>query len=91
MGRETEEGHGGDEPLGWIVLVPLDRVTIVHGELVVEVVVPLTQGEKGGDGVITGGVLVVKGRLAEPVSQRIDTESRLRAANRNQKSRREAE
>jgi len=49
-----------DEPLGWIVLVPLDRVAVVHGELVVEVVVPFADGDEGSDKVVTRGVCVVK-------------------------------
>ena len=34
-----------NEPLGRVVLVPLDRVPVVHGELVVEVVVALPNGD----------------------------------------------
>jgi hypothetical protein len=41
-----------DEPLDQTVLVPLDHVAVVHGELVVEVVVPFTDGDEGGDEVV---------------------------------------
>lgn len=47
MGSEVKLGHGGDEPLGRVVLVPLDGVSEVHGELVVEVVVSFTDGAEG--------------------------------------------
>lgn len=67
MRGEPDFLAGGDEPFGGVVLVPLDRVAVVHGELVVEVVVPLADGDEGGDHVVSRGVLVVEGRLAEPV------------------------
>lgn len=34
-----------NEPLSGVVLVPLNRVPVVHGELVVEVVVALPNGD----------------------------------------------
>lgn len=74
---EAELRHGPDEPLGGVVLVPLDGVAEVHGELVVEVVVTFADGDKGSDEVVLGGVLVVEGRLTEPVGKRVDTESRV--------------
>ena len=77
MASETEPGADGDEPLGGVVLVPSDGVTVVHGELVVEVVVAFTDGGESGDEVVTRSVLVVEGRLAEPVGERVDTEGRL--------------
>ena len=43
-----------DHPLGGVVLPPLNSVTVVGGELVVEVVVSLTEGDKGGEDVISG-------------------------------------
>ena len=42
-----------DAPLGGIILPPLNGVTEIAGELVVEVVVTLTKGDKGGDDVIS--------------------------------------
>ena len=58
-------------------MVPLDSVSVVHWELVVEIVVTLSDGDEGGDHVIAGCMLVVKRSLTEPVSQRVDTEGRL--------------
>lgn len=74
---ETEELAGRDEPLGRVVLVPLDGVTVVHGELVVEVVVSLADGDQGGDEVVTRGVLVIESVLSQPMGQRVDTEGGL--------------
>lgn len=77
MGSETQSLASGDEPLGWVVLVPLDGVAIVHGELVVEVVVTLTDGNERGDEVVSWGHLVVEASLTEPVGQGVDTEGRV--------------
>jgi len=33
-----------DKPLGRVILVPFDGVSVVHWELVVEIVVPFTDG-----------------------------------------------
>lgn len=68
-----------DEPLSGVVLIPLDGITIVHGELVMEVVVTFTNGRKGRSEVISWRVLVIEGRLAKPVGKRVDTESGLHA------------
>lgn len=51
---EAESLPDPDGPLGGIVLVPLDGISVIGGELVVEVVVSLTEGNEGGDDVITG-------------------------------------
>ena len=67
------------EPLGRVVLVPPDRVTVVHRELVVEVVVALADGSKRGDEVVARRVLVVERSLAEPVRERVHAERRLKS------------
>ena len=77
MGCQTELGCDPDEPLGRVVLVPLDRVAEVHRELVVEVVVALADRRERGDEVVARGVLVVERRLAEPVRERVDAERRV--------------
>lgn len=74
---ETELLHPPNEPLGRVILVPLDSVTVVHGELMVEIVVTFTNGNESGDHMVTRSVLVVEGSLAKPVSKRVDTEGRL--------------
>ena len=50
---ETELLPHPDAPLGGVILPPLNSVTEIAGELVVEVVVTLTKGDKGGDDVIS--------------------------------------
>ena len=72
--REANELASLDEPLGRVVLEPLDRVAVVRGELVVEVVVALADGDQCGDEVIARGVLVVERRLSEPVGKRVNAE-----------------
>jgi hypothetical protein len=74
---ETEVLPEGDGPLGRVVLVPFDGVAVVRGELVVEVVVALAEGDERGDDVVAGRVAVVKGLLAEPVGERVDAEGGL--------------
>ena len=87
-GRKEERGFGkrrvrtrsGREERGGrrrTILVPLDRVSVIHRELVVEVVVSLSDGDESRDEVILGSVLVVVGSLSNPVSERVDTEGGL--------------
>ena len=66
-----------DEPLGGVILVPLDSVAIVHGELVMEVVVAFSNGDESSGEMIAGCVLVIEGSLSEPVSERVNTEGGL--------------
>lgn len=63
-----------DEPLGRIVLVPLERIAIVHRELMVKVMVTFTDGDQSSDHMVPGGMLVIKWRFSEPVCKRIDAE-----------------
>ena len=67
VARKTERAARRDEPLRRVVLVPLDRIPVVHRELVVEVVVPLPEREQGGEEVVSRRELVVVCRLAQPV------------------------
>jgi hypothetical protein len=81
VGGETERSHGGNEPLGWVVLEPLDGVSEIHRELVVEVVVAFTDGAEGSEEVVAGSVLVIERLVSEPVGERVDTEGRLEVSN----------
>lgn len=74
---KADEAHGLDEELGRVVLPPLDGIAVVTGEFVVEVVVSLTKGDKGGDDVVTRAVAVVEWLVTEPVSQGVDAEGGL--------------
>lgn len=76
---ETKPGADRDEPLGGVVLVPLNGVTVVHGELVVEVVVALTNRSERGDEVVTRGVLVVERCVTKPMCERVHAECGLYA------------
>jgi hypothetical protein len=66
-----------DEPLGRVVLIPLDSIAVVHRELVVEVVVSFTNGNKSSDEVVARTVFVIKWCFTKPVSERVNTERRL--------------
>lgn len=74
MACQAELRADPDEPLGRIVLVPFNGISVVHGELVVEVVVTFADSYEGGNEVVLGCVLVVEGGLTEPVSEGVDTE-----------------
>lgn len=74
---EAELLHGPDEPLGGVILVPLNGIAVVGWKLVVEVVVALAEGDQGGDDVVTRRVAVVEWLVAEPVSKRVDTKGSL--------------
>lgn len=60
-----------------LTLMPLDSIAVVRWELVVEVVVALTESNESGDDVIPGRVAVVEGLVTEPVSKRVDAEGGL--------------
>lgn len=74
MASETELLASPDEPFGGIILVPFDSVTVIHRELMVEVVITFTNCREGGEDMVAGTVLVVKGSISEPVSKRVNTE-----------------
>lgn len=77
---KTELRHGPDEPLSGVILEPLDSVSEVLRELMVEVVVALANGAKSSDDMVSRRVLVVEGLLTKPMGKRVDTESRLNDA-----------
>lgn len=79
MASQSKQLHDSDEPLGRVVLIPLDSVTVIHGELVMEVVVSLANCHERGNHVVPGSVLVIEWSLAEPMRQRVDTERRLKS------------
>jgi hypothetical protein len=75
--RKADFRSQPDHPFRGIVLIPLDRVSEVHGELMVEIVIAFAESGEGGDHVVTRGMLVVKRSIAEPVSKGIDAKGRL--------------
>ena len=52
------------------MLVPLDRVPVVHRELMVQIVIAFADSDECGDHVVVGSVLVIERRLSEPVRER---------------------
>jgi len=65
--RKTKEGRDPDEPFRRVVLVPFDSVTVVHRELVVEIVIAFTDGDECGDHMVSRGVFVVERGFTKPV------------------------
>lgn len=78
MGREPELVANRNEPFGWVPLVPLRSVPIVHRELMVEVVVTLSERHKRCDQVVPWCVLIIECAFAQPMSQRVDGKGGLR-------------
>ena len=66
-----------DRPLRWVILMPFNSVAVVGGELVVEVVVALSESDESGDNVVTGRVAVVERLVTEPMGQGVDAEGGL--------------
>lgn len=56
-----------DEPFGGIVLIPSDGITVVHGELMVEIVVTFANGDERSDKMVLGCVLIIERRVPEPM------------------------
>jgi hypothetical protein len=54
-------------------------------QLVVEVMVTLSDGGESGDEVVSRGVLVVEGGVSEPVGERVNTEGRLKGTGRKKR------
>ena len=66
-----------DKPLCRVILVPSDRVAVIHGKLVMEIVVAFPDGNQCRDQVVARCVFVVKWCLSQPVRERVDAECRL--------------
>jgi hypothetical protein len=69
-----------DKPLCGIVLIPFDSITVVHRELVVEIVVTFTDSDECSGKVVARGMLVVEWRFAKPVCKRVDAKGGLKQA-----------
>jgi hypothetical protein len=57
--------------------MPFDSIPVIHRELVVEIVIALSNSDESSDHMIPGCVLVVERSLTKPMGERVDTESRL--------------
>jgi len=72
----AEHFETADEPLGWVVVIPLDPVSVILGEFMVEVVVAFTKSEDRAQPRVVGGVVLGKvldsaeeGRVGERVDK----------------------
>jgi len=74
MTGETQLLAHPDEPLGRVILIPLDCVAVIHRELVMEIVVALSDCHQSGDQMVARGVFVIKRCFSQPVRKRVDTE-----------------
>ena len=81
MARESKLLTHPDKPLRRVVLVPSDRIPVVHRELVVEIMVPFAYGDERGYQVVSRGMFVIERRVTEPVGKGVYAISRLRTAN----------
>jgi hypothetical protein len=77
MARKSKLLAHPDKPLGRVVLIPPDGVTVVHGKLVVEVVVTFANGDERCCKVIPGSMLVIERCFSKPVGEGINAESGL--------------
>jgi len=64
-----------EKPFRGIILIPLVPVSIIHGELVVEVVVSFSHRDHGSKDAILGCQFIIIWLLAKPVTQGIHAES----------------
>lgn len=74
---QTELLPSPDHPFGWVILMPFDRVTIIGGELVVEVVVTFTHRDQSSEDVVTRRVAVIEGLISQIMGQGVHAEGRL--------------
>lgn len=78
MARKSKLVANRDEPLGWVPLVPLHSVPIVHRELMVEVMISLPERHERCDEMVSWRVFIIECAFAQPMSQRVDRKDRLR-------------
>ena len=69
MGSQANLVAYPNEPLRRVILIPLDCIPIVHGELMVEVMIAFANRDKSSNDMITRSVLVIEWRLAEPMCE----------------------
>lgn len=77
MGGQTNPLHHPYEPLCGIVLIPPDRISEVHGELVMEVVIPFANCHEGSDDMVARCVFVIEWRVSQPMCKGVDAECAL--------------
>lgn len=78
MACESKFVANRNEPLGWVPLVPFHSVPVIHRKLMMEIMVSLPQRHNRGEKMVPWRVLIVECAFAQPMSQRVDCEGRLR-------------
>ena len=73
-GGQAEVETDLDQPFGWVVLPPLDSVSVIGGIAVMVVVVSFTKSDECGEDVVSWGMSVIERLIAEPVGKRVDAE-----------------
>ena len=81
MARQSKFVANRNKPLGWVPLVPLGSVPVIHRKLMVEIMISLPERHKGRQKMVPRCVLIIECTLAQPMSQRIDRECRLEFPN----------
>lgn len=77
VGRQAEQRGCLNEPFRRIVSELPVRVSIVHRELVVEIVVALADRHERRNDMVSRRMFVIERRLTEPVRERVDAERRV--------------
>jgi len=67
MARQTKFIANRDKPFGWVPLVPLRSVPVVHWELMVEVMVAFPKRYKCRNQMISWRVFVIECAFAQPM------------------------
>ena len=81
MCREPKPLKDPDPPFRWIILIPFDGVSVIHGKLMMEIVVALSKSYDCGYEVIAWGMFVIVRSLPYPMSERVDAKDGLRDTN----------
>ena len=58
-----------DNPFSRVILIPFDGITVIHGELMVEVVITFANSCKSSDDMVAWGVFIIERCLSEPMSK----------------------
>jgi hypothetical protein len=77
VASETDVLARANEPFRWVILIPSERIPIVHRKLVMEIMISLAHGQESGDQMVTRRMLVIVRCFAEPVGYRVDGKCRL--------------
>ena len=77
MASESQLLADPNEPLGRVVLVPSDGISVVHRKLMVEIMIAFTKSYQRSSKMISWCMLVIERSFAQPMSKRVDTERRL--------------